>query len=229
MLRFGAEAFKYLASSETERLVAGLATEMRAGFKVITERMEEIEKQKTGESKKPDVVHLAKSYAAAALKPTTSTPDENKMEKAMDRAADNGCYSVVHASNSGESTKKQAEEWIEVISAKQRRLNIRLNSVRTTNRNNVSIYFKDAKEQAKFMGSIEKDPIKGADIRSSAARKVSFAVRGVPAEYDEEKLVRELMHLNGDHEYVKEEKLVVKDARQIKEGTMDDRRVKPSG
>ena len=227
MLRFGAEVFKHLSSSETERLVSGLASEMRAGFKSITDGLATGGSLKTTENKKPEVVNLAMTYAAAASKEEPNSQDAKKMEKAIEKAADIGCYSVVHPSNYAESTKEQANEWITVISERQKKLNVRLNRVRTTNRNNVSIYFKDSREQAKFMDSLEDDPIRGAEIRSSAARKVSFALRGVPAEYDVQRLEQDLIKYNGEsHEYFKQEMLMVKDSRKATAGTKDDRRTK---
>ena len=226
LINFGVTVFKRLSSSETERLVTGLATEIRAGFQSITKQLDDGLRRKQAESNKPEVVNAAMTYAAAASKAAVA-PDEKEMEKAIDKAAVNGCFSVIQASNSDESTKKQAEDWTEQVSKRQKKLNIRLNRVRTTNKNNVSIYFKDSREQEKFMRSLEEDPIKGADVRSSANRKVSFALRGVPAEYTEESLERELFQYNGDtHPYFKSEALVVKDARKIKDGTRDDRKTK---
>ena len=226
LINFGVTVFKRLSSSETERLVTGLATEIRAGFQSITKQLDDGLRRKQAESNKPEVVNAAMTYAAAACKAAVA-PDEKQMEKAIDKAAVNGCFSVIQASNSDESTKKQAEDWTEQVSKRQKKLNIRLNRVRTTNKNNVSIYFKDSREQEKFMRSLEEDPIQGADVRSSANRKVSFALRGVPAEYTEESLERELFQYNGDtHPYFKSEALVVKDARKIKDGTRDDRKTK---
>lgn len=228
ILRFGYEMYKSISSSETERLVAGLATQMKSGFKAISDRLEAVErKQTTVDSNKEEAVNVAKSYAAAVCKTASEAPDERKkMEKALEKATDNGCHVVMHPSNNGQSSKEQADGWIKYISEKQRKQNLRLNRVRTTKQNNVAIYFKDSKEKAKFMGSFEKEPIQGADIRSSDARKVSFAIRGVPANYDEAKLEGELIKYNDEHQYFKEEMLIIKDARKVRDGTKDDRRSK---
>ena len=63
-------------------------------------------------------------------------------------------------------------------------------------------------------------------IRSSADRKVHFAIRGVPAEYTAERLERDLPFYNECHPYIMAERLSIKDARQIEENHVDDRRFK---
>ena len=232
LVRFGGEVHKHIVEKESINAVAELQKSMKEGFETVLGQLKNLNKRQPDyvakpheKLSRPTFADTVKGYAATVLKGDTSTEPE-KMEAVIRKEAEFGCYTILQADEKHIPCKELADDWTEVISRRQKKEKIKIVRLRQTNNNKVAIGFSDAGEQRKFEETIGREPIKGAVIRSSAERKVHFAIRGVPAEYTAERLERDLPFYNERHPYIMAEQLSIKDARQIEDNHIDDRRFK---
>ena len=106
-----------------------------------------------------------------------------------------------------------------------------MNRVQVTKANNVAITFNDASEQKRFTEALNKEPIKGAEIRTSREKPLHFAIRGVPAIYNSDDLMDEIRRMNPRHPYIKlvndgVENLAISDVRRDQLNLGDTRKFK---
>ena len=174
----------------------------------------------------PSTTSVGPSSYADAVAKLAERKLKKPEEKTVESAGENGCYSILQTEDNSAATSEQMEGWTTALSRKQKQYNLRVTKVQATKQNNMAVTFKNREDQKRFEESLGSDPIPGAGIRSSSDRKVLFAIRGVPGNYNAEKLVEELQQRNADHPFLLAEKLDVKDARRIEGNMVDDRRYK---
>ena len=221
LIKFGVAAHKHFTTKENENLVASIGTQMNEGFQKVYEKLTEMGK---GNQAAADVADStkAKSYASALLA-------ERRNNDASSTA--NGVFTVLQPKANAAPSEHQAREWQDVLSRKQRRLKFGVNNIHVTKAKNLAISFKSTEEQQRFTDEIRRNPIQGAEIRSSGDKPVHFAVRGVPAVYAMDELEEELREMNARHPYMKLvndgiETLTLRDARSEKQTEVDTRMYK---
>ena len=223
VIRFGVEVAKHVNSQRSIDSLMMLNNQMKLGFENISAQL------KSGLKELEDKVHVesvsktgeTRSYAEAVAKIV-----ERKPEEKSENVRENGCYTILQAEDNSTPSDEQRDKWTEVLGRKQKQYNLKVNNVHVTKKKNMAVTFKNRNDQKRFEESLNSDPIPGAGIRSSSDRRVVFAIRGVPGDYDADKLVEELYHRNADHPYLLAEKLDVKDARKPNGNMVDDRRYK---
>ena len=227
LLRFGEEAVKHLLCTGLESAgspdMRKMQEEMRNGFKLLNEKICAIGGNVPVPQVSPtETSEKVLSYAKVVM--------EKPRKEELNRKTDNRCYSILQPDNEMPASEDLANEWKTAMSRKQNRHRFKINNVKVTQAKNLAITFDSPAEQRRFHEEINREPIKGASIRSSSERLAHFAIRGVPATYSAQDVEEEIRNMNKDHPYVKsvmESKgsLDINDARQTN-NREDNRRYK---
>ena len=222
LIRFGAEAFTYASSMETDNTIGKMQSEMREQFKRVNDKLDGIVSGSQPSNSLGNSGKVA-NYVQAVL----SAP---KKDTVLNKVKDSSCYSVLHPDADTRPTDDQTNEWKSALGATQRRHRIRMNKMQVTKANNLAISFDSPAEQQRFADVLRKEPIQGVQLRSSGEKMAYFAMRGVPSEYTVKDVEDELWEMNSWHPFFLAMKqqgttLDFKDARR-NENLQDTRRYK---
>ena len=145
---------------------------------------------------------------------------------ALVNAKEKACYTVLQSVDNEANSDKTIGDWKKVLARRQQRENLKLVSVEKTKANNLTVRFDNPSERKRFEQSLAMDPIKGAKLRSSAERKVVFAMRGIPGHYTKEQLSEEIIARNPEFAFLSASTTTIEDSRKLKDGEIDNRTAK---
>ena len=151
---------------------------------------------------------------------------EDGMPVSVKRVSEKSCFAVLHAADPEDKDDNRANKWTDVLRKRQKREKFKVLSTETTKARNLTVRFPNPQERDRFTESLQKEPIHGAVLRSSADNKVALAIRRVPGYFNAKELTREIIEQNPDHRFLVNGRLQIEDSRQPQDGVVDDRKEK---
>ena len=221
-IKYGASAIAYAYShmgTNFSSLMKNFENNIKAEIEKLATKLPE-QQSTSARSSYADMCRRVTSESGSSSVADRSVP------ASMMKKTEKSCFAVIQAAEQEDEDPNQAELWTEVISKRQSKEKFKVLETKKTKNKNLAIHFADPQERGRFEEALKKNPIPGAKLRSSADKKIIFAIRRVPGHYDATRLTADILAQNDNHPFIVKNKPVIRDSRILREGEVDERKEK---